>query len=153
MQFLETLLAGLGAEKYVALAVFCTFVICFVGYAIGAIKIKGLSLGTAGVFLFSLLFGYLLTLPQLANIPLLRNFYIADVENDAKLEIFGALSDLGLVLFVTSVGCIAGPNFFRDLKKNAKTYIPMGAIIICIGALVAGAFAANCTTTHQCHVS
>ena len=33
------------------------FIICFIGYAIGAVKFKGLSLGTAGVFLFSLLFG------------------------------------------------------------------------------------------------
>jgi putative transport protein len=57
------------------------------------------------------------------------------------MDSYGFIGDVGLVLFVTAVGSIAGPNFFRDLKKNAKTYLPMGAIIIIIGAGVATAFA------------
>jgi len=39
-------------------------------------------------------------------------------------------------LFVTSVGLIAGPSFFKNLKKNAKSYVLLGAIIIASGALV-----------------
>ena len=42
---------------------------------------------------------------------------------------------------MTAVGSIAGPNFFRDLKKNAKSYVPLGAVIIVIGALVTVLFA------------
>ncbi len=44
--------------------------------------------------------------------------------------------DLGLICFVTSVGFIAGPKFFRNFKINAKSYILLGFIIIAIGALV-----------------
>lgn len=116
------------------------FIICFIGYAIGSIKVKGLSLGTAGVFLFSLLFGYLCTLPALQDIPILKNFYMANGSDD-KVSTFKFISTIGLILFVTSVGSIAGPKFFRDLKKNAKTYVPMGALIIAIGALVTALFA------------
>ena len=116
------------------------FLICVIGYAIGAIKIKGLCLGTAGVFLFALLFGYLCTLEGLKDVPVLGNLYMADA-NDAKLDNYGFISNIGLVLFVTSVGSIAGPKFFRNLKTNAKSYVPMGALIILMGAAVTVAFA------------
>lgn len=116
------------------------FFITFLGYCLGRISIKGVSLGTAGVFLTALLFGYLYTLPGLQDIPVLSKFFIADASASA-MDSYGFIGDVGLVLFVTAVGSIAGPNFFRDLKKNAKTYLPMGAIIIVIGAGVATAFA------------
>ena len=116
------------------------FFITFLGYCLGRISIKGVSLGTAGVFLTALLFGYLFTLPGLQEIPVLSKFFIADASASA-MDSYGFIGDVGLVLFVTAVGSIAGPNFFRDLKKNAKTYLPMGAIIIIIGAGVAAAFA------------
>lgn len=136
MEFISNLI-NLGSTPTVFLM---AFLICFIGYAIGSVKVKGLSLGTAGVFLFALLFGYLCTLPGLQNIPVLGKFYMAD-GNDAKLTSFNFISNIGLVLFVTSVGSIAGPKFFRDLKRNAKTYVPMGALIILIGALVTALFA------------
>ena len=117
------------------------FFITFLGYCLGRISIKGVSLGTAGVFLMALLFGYLFTIPGLQNISVLAKFYIADASASA-IDSYGFIGDIGLVLFVTSVGSIAGPNFFRDLKKNAKTYLPMGVIIIVIGSLAAAAFAA-----------
>lgn len=136
MEFISNLI-NLGQTPVVFL---CAFLICFIGYAIGAVKVKGLSLGTAGVFLFALLFGYLCTLPGLQNIPVIGKFYMADAA-DAKITSFKFISNIGLVLFVTSVGSIAGPKFFRDLKKNAKTYVPMGALIIAAGALVTVLFA------------
>ena len=136
MDFIGKLI-GLGATPTVLLSV---FIICFVGYAIGSAKVKGLSLGTAGVFLFALLFGYLCTLPGLADIPVLGKFYMADA-SDTKISSFKFISNVGLVLFVTSVGSIAGPKFFRDLKKNAKSYLPMGVLIILMGAAVTVAFA------------
>lgn len=125
----------------VAVVLMGAFFITFLGYCLGRISIKGVSLGTAGVFLTALLFGYLFTLPGLKEIPVLSKFHIADASASA-MDSYGFMGDIGLVLFVTAVGSIAGPNFFRDLKKNAKTYIPMGAIIIAIGALAAAAFAA-----------
>ena len=116
------------------------FFITFLGYCLGRISIKGVSLGTAGVFLIALLFGYLFTLEGLQNIPVISKFFIADA-SAAAMDSYGFIGDIGLVLFVTAVGSIAGPKFFRDLKKNAKTYLPMGALIIVIGAGVATAFA------------
>lgn len=136
MDFLSKLI-GLGQTPVVLLSV---FIICAIGYAIGAIKVKGLNLGTAGVFLFALLFGYLCTLPGLENVPVLGKFFMADA-SDAKISSFKFISNIGLVLFVTSVGCIAGPKFFRDLKSNAKSYVPMGALIIAMGAVVTVLFA------------
>lgn len=136
MEFISNLI-NLGQTPTVFL---CAFLICAIGYAIGAVKIKGLSLGTAGVFLFALLFGYLCTLPGLQNIPVIGKFYMADAA-DAKITSFKFISNVGLVLFVTSVGSIAGPKFFRDLRKNAKTYVPMGALIIIMGAIVTVLFA------------
>ena len=136
MELIEKIIS-LKPDIYVLLM---AFIICFIGYAIGAVKVKGLNLGTAGVFLFSLLFGYLCTLPALQEIPILKNFYIEN-GSDAKVSTFKLISSIGLILFVTSVGSIAGPKFFRDLKKNAKTYVPMGALIIAIGALVTALFA------------
>lgn len=136
MEFISNLI-GLGSTPTVFLM---AFLICFIGYALGAIKVKGLSLGTAGVFLFALLFGYLCTLPGLKEIPVLGNFYMESAA-DSKIASFKFISNIGLVLFVTSVGSIAGPKFFRDLKANAKTYVPMGALIILIGAVVTALFA------------
>ncbi len=44
------------------------------------------------------------------------------------------VQNLGLVLFVTAVGLIAGPSFFKNLVKNAKSYVMLGLIIILAGA-------------------
>lgn len=136
MDFISKLI-GLGQTPTVLLSV---FLICFIGYAIGAIKVKGLNLGTAGVFLFALLFGYLCTLPGLKEIPVLGKFYMENAA-DAKISSFKFISNIGLILFVTSVGCIAGPKFFRNLKINAKSYVPMGALIVFMGSLVTVLFA------------
>ena len=136
MDFISKLI-GLGQTPVVLLSV---FLVCFIGYAIGSVKVKGLSLGTAGVFLFALLFGYLCTLPGLKEIPVLQKFFMENAA-DAKISSFKFISNIGLVLFVTSVGCIAGPKFFRNLKINAKSYVPMGALIILMGAIVTVLFA------------
>ncbi len=116
------------------------FLICLIGYAIGSIKIKGVCLGTAGVFLVALLFGYLFTIEGLKDIPIIGRFYI-ESSASAAVSNYKFIDSVGLVLFVTAVGYIAGPNFFRNLKKNAKSYVPLGAIIIVMGAAVAVVFA------------
>lgn len=136
MEFISKLI-GLSQTPVVLLSV---FFICLVGYALGSVKVKGLSLGTAGVFLFALLFGYLCTLPGLKSIPLLNKFFMENA-SDGKISSFKFISNIGLVLFVTSVGAIAGPKFFRDLKANAKSYVPMGVLIILMGATVTVLFA------------
>lgn len=47
------------------------------------------------------------------------------------------VENLGLVLFVTSVGFIAAPKFFGNMKKNFKSYVLLGLIIILAGGLAA----------------
>ncbi len=136
MEFLNQLISFSGGT----VALFGAFLICLIGYAIGHIQIKGLSLGTAGVFLAALLFGYLFTLPQIQSIPVLGRLYVENASS-AVVGHYKFMESVGLILFVTSVGFIAGPNFFRDLKKNAKSYVPMGIIIIAIGAILTALFA------------
>ncbi|MBQ9730486.1 MAG: permease [Clostridia bacterium] len=118
---------------------FVLFVIVFlvlaVGYLIGGIDIKGVSLGTAGVFLIAILVGYLCTLvPE--NAGIFSGFHLTEkssVVNTLKTTV----QNIGLIMFVGSVGFIAGPNFFKNLAKNFKTYIVMGVVIILSGTLVA----------------
>ena len=117
------------------------FVVAALGYLLGSISIQGVSLGTAGVFLVAILFGYLCTLPQLQDIPVLSSFYIADSSATLNGYFSKVVQNVGLVLFVTSVGFIAGPNFFKNLKKNATSYVLLGAMIILTGAVVAVLFA------------
>ena len=136
VDFLNSLVS-IGATP---VALIGAFFICFAGYALGSIKVKGICLGTAGVFLVALLCGYLFTLNGINSIPILSKFFINGSDAPA-VEVYGFLSDIGLVLFVTAVGFIAGPNFFRNLKKNAKSYVPMGVVIILIGALITVIFA------------
>lgn len=112
------------------------FVIVAFGYLLGGVEIKGVSLGTAGVFLVAILVGWLCTL-DFGDIPLLGNFHIAG-ESDKIVGTFkSTLQNVGLILFVGAVGFIAGPNFFKDLKKNFKTYIVLGVVIILSGTAVA----------------
>ena len=72
MDFINSLF-GMGTTSVVLLG---AFFIAFIGYALGSIQVKGVSLGTAGVFLMALLCGYLFTQPGLQNIPILSKFYI-----------------------------------------------------------------------------
>lgn len=112
------------------------FVIVALGYLLGGVDIKGVSLGTAGVFLMAILVGWLCTL-DFADVPLLGKFHI-EGESDAIVSTFKAtIQNIGLILFVGAVGFIAGPNFFKDLAKNFKTYIVLGVVIIVAGTLVA----------------
>jgi len=125
------------------------FVVTALGYLLGRISIKGVSLGTAGVFLVAILFGYLCSMIpsdwvvigslRLEPIPTDKNVVLNDfMKNTTYYK--SVIQNVGLVLFVGSVGFIAGPKFFRDLAKNFKTYILMGVMIILIGTAVAVLF-------------
>ena len=85
------------------------FLIIALGYLLGSIKIKGLSLGSSGVLIVALVFGHFgFTVP-------------------------GTLRNLGLITFVTAVGFIAGPVFFRNFKSKATAYIALGVLVIALG--------------------
>jgi len=121
------LFGGILSIKTISFLVFCVFVIAGLGYLLGRITIKGVSLGTAGVFIVALLFGAFLYNPLANQLKVGGATYVS---NALKI-----VENLGLILFVTSVGFIAGPSFFGDLKKNFKSYILLGVIIILMGGL------------------
>ena len=124
-----TLFGGVIPITGISFLMFCVFSILFVGYALGRITIKGVSLGDAGVFVIALIFGALFYTPLESQ--LVKNGF-EDAEK--ALEI---VENLGLILFVTSVGFIAGPKFFGNMKKNFKSYVLLGLIIILAGGLSA----------------
>lgn len=110
--------------------IFIAFAIGAIGYAIGGIKIKGISLGSAGVLLAALIYGIVAY-----YVP---TFKIGDTTvtlvNEAGFKVF---SNIGTALFVTAVGYIAGPKFFRTMNKKSLSYIVMGVTVILTGAVAA----------------
>ena len=129
---------GVDSVFGISALLFGIFVITALGYLLGRIDIKGVSLGTAGVFLVAIAFGVLCTyIPK--DLPILGALHLDGASTITKYY-KSAISNIGLVLFVGSVGFIAGPKFFRDLKKNFKTYIFLGISIIVIGTAVAVLF-------------
>ena len=88
------------------------FCIAALGYLLGSVEIKGLSLGTSGILLVALVFGHF-------------DLLVPDV-----------LKNIGLICFVTAVGFIAGPNFFRNFKKSAIFYVILGIVVILVGSVV-----------------
>ena len=121
------LFGGILSIKTISFLVFCVFLIAALGYLLGRITIKGVSLGTAGVFIVALLFGAFFYNPLVEQLKVGGTTYVT---NALKI-----VENLGLILFVTAVGFIAGPNFFGDFKRNFKSYIVLGLLIIIIGGL------------------
>lgn len=131
------LFGGILAVKSVVFLTFSVFAIAAIGYAIGKITIKGINLGTAGVFIIALLYGCLLYGKLSGNLTV--------GEESFSTEALKIVENMGLIFFVTSVGFIAGPNFFGNLKRNFKSYVMLGLVIIaaaagtCIACILIGA--------------
>lgn len=88
------------------------FLIAAGGYLLGCVSVKGVSLGTSAVLLVALVFGHF------------------------GVEIPSAVRDLGLCLFVGTVGLMAGPVFFRNVKKKVYTYLILAVFITLSAAAV-----------------
>lgn len=112
---------------------FVVFGVLLLGYLLGRITIKGVSLGDAGVFIIALIVGALFFSVNEGG-ELLFAASAKPYDFSAGLTI---IESLGLILFVTSVGYIAGPKFFGNFKKNFKSYVLLGVIIILAGGLSA----------------
>lgn len=88
------------------------FVIAILGYLLGSVKIKGLNLGNAGIFIIGLIFGHFgVILPAI-------------------------LQTLGAVFFITAVGFGAGPGFIRRLKRNGFSYAVLCLSTAAIGSII-----------------
>jgi len=91
---------------------FVLFAILTLGAWIGHWSWRGISLGTAGVLFIALVFGHFgLSVPK-------------------------AVMDLGLLLFVYSVGLSAGPSFFRTFRKRGFQFIVLALVVVGTGAMI-----------------
>lgn len=103
---LRTLMLEISDQTVLALGI-----VLLTGYLLGKIHIFGISFGGAGILISALFFGNL------------------------GLTLDGAIQDLGLACFVTSVGLSAGPDFFQNFKHNFKSYFILAISIVGIGVL------------------
>ncbi len=95
------------------------FVVAAIGYFLGNLKIKGISLGVAAVLFTGLAFGAL----------------------DENLNIPKVVTNLGLVLFVYSIGLSSGPAFFASYKKNGvRDFLFIVTMLMFSGIVAAGLF-------------
>lgn len=111
---------------------FFLFLIISLGYFLGSIKIKGISLGTAGILVAALIFGVLFS-----YVPSFRigekeiSLFNADIKS-----VYSFISSMGTAIFITAVGLTAGPKFFRSLNRKSLCSVVMGLIIIGTGSVI-----------------
>ncbi len=128
-----SLFGGVISISNLSTLLFVVFTVLMLGYALGRITIKGISLGDAGVFIVALLIGALcFKMNELGQLVFFASTKPYDFSSGLSL-----IESLGLILFVTSVGYIAGPKFFGNFKRNFKSYVLLGVIIILAGGLAA----------------
>lgn len=118
---------------------FSIFAIAAVGYSLGRITVKGVSLGDAGVFIIALVFGCFFydALEAQLTVKTVVEGLAEPVVSNYTSNALKIVENLGLILFVTSVGFIAGPKFFGNMKKNFKSYVLLGLVVIIVGGLTA----------------
>lgn len=126
-----SIFGGVISVSGISFLMFSVMAIAVVGYALGRITIKGINLGSAGVFVIALLFGAFFGDALGATVTQSVDGQAVDISANALKMV----ENLGLILFVAAVGFIAGPNFFKNLKKNFKSYILLGLVIILSGGL------------------
>lgn len=127
--------------------IFIVFAIGAIGYLVGGIKVKGIELGTAGVLLVALIWGVVINFVPSFNFAGAKDIVLW---SDKIKGNFGIVSNIGTALFVTAVGLIAGPKFFRSFNRSTLAYIVLGFVIIIIGGATAALFAffdKNCSAS------
>lgn len=92
---------GLLSNSYFAL-----FLIISIGFIIGRIKIKGISLDVSAVIFVALVFGH----------------YGILIPKDYQY--------LGLVLFIFTIGIQAGPGFFESFKRNGRELAVLASLLV-----------------------
>lgn len=116
------------------------FIVSGLGYLLGQIKIKGISLGVAGVLFVGLAFGAL----------------------SPDMQIPPIIVELGLIIFVYTIGLASGPGFFasfrrKGLRDNAFVFLMLlfAALLAVVAhiifnlqpAVTAGMYAGSLTNT------
>ncbi len=95
-------------NSYVAL-----FVIICIGFVIGNIKLKGISLDISAIIFVALVFGHIgITIP-------------------------GIIGKIGLILFIYTIGIQAGPGFFGSFRENGRSLALLATVVIVSAAVTA----------------
>ncbi len=85
---------------------FALFVIICLGFILGSIKIKGISLDISAIIFVALIFGhYGVVMPPI-------------------------IGKLGLILFIYTIGMQAGPGFFESFQKQGRDLFILALIIV-----------------------
>jgi len=127
------ILSGFILIKGIPFLMLSSFVCIFLGLLMGRITIKGVSLGSSGVFIIALIYGALFS----SHIKSTISQQSKDGKNiDISSNGLKILENIGLILFIGSVGFISGPNFFISLKKNFKSYLIVGLLVILTSTLI-----------------
>ncbi|MHA7945007.1 aspartate:alanine exchanger family transporter [Formosa sp. 3Alg 14/1] len=88
------------------------FLIICIGFIIGNIKVKGISLDVSAIIFVALLFGHL------------------------GVELPDILQKIGLILFIYTIGLQAGPGFFESFRENGKNLVIIAALIVFSAAFI-----------------
>ena len=110
-------LHALAESNAVAHAILVLSLVAVVGLALGNLKVKGIGLGGAGVMFAGILFAHF------------------GVHVDEAILHF--VRELGLILFVYTIGMQVGPGFFASLRKHGLAVNALAATVIVTGSLVA----------------
>ncbi|HET7238378.1 MAG TPA: hypothetical protein VFI76_05090, partial [Terrimicrobiaceae bacterium] len=105
-------LEALEKTNEVAHAVLVLCVVSIAGFAIAAVKIRGIGLGGAGVLFAGLFFGH----------------FGWKIEHN----VLDFAREFGLILFVFTIGLQIGPGFFASLQRQGL------ALNLCAAAIVLG---------------
>lgn len=88
------------------------FLIICLGFIVGNIKVKGVSLDISAIIFVALLFGHLgVSLPNI-------------------------LGKIGLILFIYTIGLQAGPGFFDSFRDQGKNLVIMAFVVVVSAALL-----------------
>ena len=102
-------------EALASNSILLLFVVASIGYLLGTIEIKGSSLGVAAVLFTGLAVG-----------AINDDFKIPDI-----------VFNLGLVLFVYSIGLSSGPAFFKSYKKNGLRDFGFIVFMLALSGIIA----------------
>lgn len=90
------------------------FFILTLGYILGRIPFFGIKLGTSGVLIIAIIMGHF------------------------GYEVAPIIGQIGLVLFLSCVGLVAGPTFIRNLKSNILAFILTSiSVVVSAGVIIA----------------
>lgn len=110
------------------------FLTIALGYIIGRINIGGIDLGTSGILIVALFAGHYLGRLQEVMLNCASDSNAGANAVAMISSVLKTIEQFGLVSFVTSVGLIAGPVFFRNLKTHIWSYLLISFIIVSLAA-------------------